>query len=87
MRMAEGKFGPIFVVLLAATGITLAGLCACGIGVLFAWPLVILITTCAYADAEGSEPPLSRPAGPRDQYDDRRDDFDRRDDYDRRRDN
>jgi uncharacterized membrane protein len=84
VRMTQGKFGPLFVVLLVVAGLNLAGAMACCVGLLFTMPLTQLLLTAVYADAEGGEPPLSHPAGPRDAYDDRRDDYDRRDD--RRRD-
>jgi uncharacterized membrane protein len=74
-RMTQDKFWDFFKLGAILFGLNLLGLLLLCIGLLFTVPLATLLKAAAYADAEGSDPPLPRP---RDHFDRRGDSLDRR---------
>lgn len=56
-RLTSGHFWKLFLLGLAAIGITLLGLCACCVGVLFALVIVNFMLVLAYLELKGDDQP------------------------------
>jgi uncharacterized membrane protein len=61
-RVVNHRLGPLFLLILLTIAIALAGVLACGVGLLVALPLIFTISMCAYEDLfGGAEAPAAVP--------------------------